>query len=183
MPNFRRAFVPGGTFFFTVVTFNRQRFLTQLESRNILHEVINEVKRKYPFKIDSWVLLPEHLHCIWSLPEGDSDFSKRWGLIKAWFSKRTKGFLYKDEWMTNSKRKYRESTIWQRRFWEHMVRDEDDFNKHMNYVHFNPVKHGLVKSVNDWPYSTFHRCVRDGLYPPDWGGDDSSNTNDTNFGE
>ncbi len=183
MPNFRRSFVPGGTFFFTVVTYKRRCILTKPESLEILHDVVDNVKQQHPFTIDGWVLLPDHIHCIWSLPEDDSDFSKRWGMIKAGFSKRAKGFLHKDEWMTEAKRKYRESTIWQKRFWEHMIRDEVDFNKHMNYIHFNPVKHELVRSVKDWPHSTFHRCVKDGLYSPDWGGDDMSNTNDTDYGE
>ena len=117
MPDFRRAFLPGGTFFFTVVTYKRQRFLPHMECRNILRDVINAVKLHYPFSIDGWVLLPDHIHCIWSLPEGDNDFSKRWGLIKAGFSKKTKELLHRNEWMTDAKRKYREITIWQRRFW------------------------------------------------------------------
>ena len=183
MPNFRRAFLPGGTFFFTVVTYKRRCFLTQVACRNILHKVIHEVKQQHIFSIDAWVLLPNHIHCIWSLPEGDSNFSKRWGMIKAGFSKRAKGFLHKDEWMAKTKWKYREATIWQRRFWEHMIRDEDDLNKHMDYIHFNPIKHGLVKNVEDWPFSTFHRCVKQGLYPPDWGEEDTDNTNDKGFGE
>ena len=183
MPNFRRARMPGGTFFFTVVTYKRQRFLTQLECRNILREVINGVKKQHPFTIDGWVLLPDHIHCIWSLPEGDNDFSKRWGLIKAGFSKRSKGLLHRDQWMTAAKRKYRETTIWQRRFWEHMIRGQNDFNTHMDYLHFNPVKHGLVKCVKNWPYSTFHRCVKKGFYQPDWGGNNADNTNGKDFGE
>ncbi len=183
MPNFRRALVPSGTFFFTVVTYKRRQILTKPESLKILRNVIHEVKQLLPFSIDGWVLLPNHIHCIWSLPEGDFNFSKRWGMIKAIFSKRAKGFLHKEELMTDTKRKYREATIWQRRFWEHMIRDEDDFNKHMNYIHYNPVKHGLVTSVKDWPYSTFHRCVKSGFYQPDWGGDEMDNTADLDFGE
>lgn len=129
------------------------------------------------------MLLPEHIHCIWALPEGDDDFSTRWGLIKAGFSKKAKGLFHRDEWMTDSKRKYRESTIWQRRFWEHLIREQDDLRRHIDYLHFNPVKHGLVKCVKDWPYSTFHRFVKNGFYPQDWGGDDTEDSKDVDFGE
>ncbi len=104
-------------------------------------------------------------------------------MIKTGFSKRAKNLFHRNEWMTDSKRKYREATTWQRRFWEHMIRDEDDFRKHMDYLHFNPVKHGLVKRVKDWPYSTFHRLVKNGFYPPDWGGDELGEIADTDFGE
>jgi putative transposase len=115
------------------------------------------------------VLLPDHIHCIWTLPENDCDYSKRWGMIKAGFSKRAKHLFHRNEWMSDSKRKHREAAVWQRRFWEHMIRDEDDFRRHLDYLHFNPVKHGLVKCVRDWPHSTFHRFVKDGFYPQDWG--------------
>lgn len=165
MPNYRRAWVPGGTYFFTVVTYKRRKFLTTPTSRQILRKAINEVRQSYPFTITAWVLLPEHFHCIWVLPEQDQDFSKRWGLIKARFSKMAKNFLHREEWLTDSKRKYRESTIWQRRFWEHLIHDEEDFMRHVDYIHFNPVKHGLVKQVKAWPYSTFHRYVTEGIYP------------------
>ena len=138
-------------------------------SRKILREVISEVRRKYPFAIDAWVLLPDHLHCIWTLPEADGDFSKRWGLIKAGFSRKAKPLLHKTVWMTDSKERHRESTIWPRRFWEHQIRDEGDLHRHLDYIHYNPVKHGLVANPIDWPYSTFHRYVQEGLYPINWG--------------
>ena len=128
----------------------------------MLREVVDEVRQLRPFTVCGWVLLPDHIHCIWTLPENDCDYSKRWGMIKAGFSKRAKNLFHRNEWMTDSKRKHREATIWQRRFWEHMIRDEDDLRRHMDYIHFNPVKHGLVKRVRDWPYSTFHRCVKNG---------------------
>jgi putative transposase len=152
-----------------VVTYRRRKILTEPESRLALREVIYEVRQKYSFAIDAWVLLPDHLHCIWTLPEGDADFSRRWGLIKAKFSRRARTLLHYDHLMTDSKEYHRECTIWQRRFWEHQIRDEDDLRKHLDYIHYNPVKHGLVVNVADWPYSTFHRFVRQGFYPPNWG--------------
>jgi len=170
MPNYRRANVKGGTYFFTVVTYRRREILTLPESRSALRAVIKDVRHQYPFTIDAWVLLPDHLHCIWQLPAGDNDFSKRWGLIKAGFTKRTKHLFHRDDWMNRSKTRYREKTIWQRRFWEHQIRDDSDYQTHMDYIHFNPVKHGLVGKVSEWPYSTFHRYVRDGVYGIDWGG-------------
>jgi putative transposase len=169
MPTFIRSSEPGGTFFFTVVTYRRRRILTNPDSRLILREVISGVRRQYPFIVDAWVLLPDHLHCIWTLPEGEGDFSKRWGLIKAGFSRRAKPLFHKTTWMSDSQERHRENTIWQRRFWEHQIRDEADLHRHLDYIHFNPVKHGLVATPTDWPYSTFHRYVQQGLYSPHWG--------------
>ena len=128
------------------------------------------------------MLLPDHIHCIWSLPRNDCDFSKRWGLIKAMLTKQAKVLLHREEWMDDSKRTHRESTIWQRRFWEHRIRDDVDFSRHMDYIHFNPVKHGYVGCVREWPYSTFHRFVRAGVYPMDWASEHTSNAGDE-FGE
>ncbi len=169
MPTFIRSKKTGGTFFFTVVTYRRQRILTDPHNRILLREAITEVRLQYPFTIDAWVLLPDHLHCIWTLDEGDEDFSKRWGLIKAGFSRRVKPLLHKHEWMTDSKERHHENTIWQRRFWEHQIRGDEDLHRHLNYLHYNPVKHGLVANPIDWPYSTFHRYVKQGLYPSNWG--------------
>jgi putative transposase len=145
--------------------------------------VIVEVRRHHPFHIDAWVLLPEHIHCVWTLPSGDRDFSKRWGLIKAGFSKAAGAHFHLSEWVTKSKAKHRESTIWQRRFWEHQIRDQEDFNRHVDYIHWNPVKHGHIRRAADWPYSTFHRYVANGVYPEDWGGIDQDTFDDEDFGE
>jgi putative transposase len=134
-----------------------------------LREVVKEVRQRHPFEIDAWVLLPDHLHCLWTLPAGDEDFSKRWGLIKAGFSRKAKEILHRQELMTDSKERHRENTIWQRRFWEHQIRDDRDFERHCHYIHYNPVKHGLVNMVRDWPFSTFHRYVLKGFYSADWG--------------
>ncbi len=181
MPNYRRSTAPGATYFFTVVTYRRQAILVEPESRLILRQVIEEVRQQHPFVIDAWVLLPDHLHCIWTLPENDADYSKRWGMIKAGFTKQAKLFFHRNEWMNRSKQRHREGTIWQRRFWEHQIRDEADFQRHVDYIHYNPVKHGLVKEVKAWPYSTFHRYVREGIYPGDWGSEFT--TPNEEFGE
>lgn len=141
----------------------------QPESRRILREVVQAVRQRHPFNVNAWVLLPEHMHCVWTLHQGNSDFSVRWNLIKSGFSRRAKAFLHVEEWMNDSKRKHRETTIWQRRFWEHRIRSDVEYQAYMDYAHFNPVKHGLVKRVADWPHSTFHRYVKQGIYPENWG--------------
>ena len=186
MPNYRRVRTPGGSYFFTLVTHRRKPLLDNPESRHVLREMIQHVRKELPFRIEAWVLLPEHLHCIWTLPQGDADYSKRWGLIKAGFSKRMRGVFRSSEWIRGSQAKHRESAIWQRRFWEHEIRDQEDFNRHMDYIHWNPVKHGQVVRVVDWPYSTFHRYVTQGVYPTDWGCAttvDSARWKYTDFGE
>lgn len=171
MPRYRRPGAEGGTLFFTVVTHRRRYLFDQPQAREILREVIQRVRQSHPFVIDGWVLLYEHMHCIWTLPAGDDDFSRRWSLIKSGFSKNA-GALYRlSESPGDSRAKRRETDIWQRRFWEHRIRDDDDYRAHMDYLHFNPVKHGLVKRVRDWPFSTFHQKVRLGAYPIDWGGE------------
>ena len=170
MANYRRARTPGGTFFFTVVTLRRRPLFNQPESRRLLREVVQEVRERHPFTIDAWVLLPEHMHCIWTLPRDSLDFSMRWGLIKATFSRRAKPLYHVEEWMHDSKHKHRETTIWQRRFWEHQIRNDEEYRVYMDYAHFNSVKHGWVGRVVDWPHSTFHRYVRLGIYPENWGG-------------
>ena len=157
MSNYRRAKTPGGSYFFTVVTYRRQPLLTLAESRAIPRSMIRETRQKHPFVIDAWVLLPEPLHCIWTLPPGDTDYSTRWGIIKGGFSKQARKLFQRPEWINRSKAKHRESTIWQRRFWEHEIRDQDDFNRHFDYIHWNPVKHRQVAPAIDWPYSTFHQ--------------------------
>lgn len=182
MPNYRRTRTTGGTYFFTVVTGERRKILTAPESRLALRNAINTARLQYPFIVEAWVLFPEHLHCIWTLPEGDKDYSKRWGLIKAGFSKQMRKTLHDDARLTGSKQMHRETTIWQRRFWEHSIRDEEDFRQHMDYVHYNPLRHGLVTHVKDWPYSTFHRYAAMGVYPENWGRNVALNV-DGEFGE
>jgi putative transposase len=154
MPQYIRARKPGGIFFFTVVTHRRRKLFYEYKNRMILLEAIRDVQSIHPFIINAWILLPEHLHCIWTLPEGDTDYSRRWGLVKAKFSAhlKTPG-----------------SPVWQNRFWEHLIRNDQDFQRHLDYIHYNPVKHGLVDSPAEWPFSTFHRFVQAGLYPANWG--------------
>ncbi len=163
MPNYRRNWVPGGTYFFTVALLERKRDLLVAEI-GLLRESVRRVKRLYPFEIVAWVVLPDHLHCIWSLPEGDADYPTRWRLIKLLFAKG----LPKHERLSAVRRQRKERGIWHRRYWEHTIRDERDLQNHVNYIHANPVKHGWVTKPVDWPYSTFHRYVRSGLLPADW---------------
>ncbi len=171
MSHYRRAHVAGGTYFFTVVTYRRRPVLCDEPVRAALRLAIKTVQSRYPFTIDAWVLLPDHLHCLWTLPLGDDDFSARWGLIKRAVSKSCAADYHRSDWMTRSKIKHRESTFWQRRYWEHWIRDEADFSHHLDYIYINPVKHHYVNHVRDWPYSTFHRDVTRGLYPSHWGAD------------
>jgi putative transposase len=182
MANYRRAKVAGGTYFFTVVTYRRNGFLCNENIRSALRDGIQTTRMIHPFDIDAWVLLPDHLHCVWTLPPNDANFGIRWAMIKRFVSQHCGPDLHRDEWMNASKRQRRESTIWQRRFWEHMIRDERDFEKHVDYIHYNPVKHNWVPRAVDWPYSTFHRYVRKGLYSKDWGCGGIVKA-DQNFGE
>ena len=163
MSNYRRNYVEGGTYFFTVNLLERNKSLLV----DHIEELRNAVKRTQinkPFEINAWVVLPEHLHTIWTLPENDSDYSSRWREIKKAFSKS----LAKEEYLSNTRIERKQRGIWQNRFWEHTIRDERDFQIHMDYIHYNPVKHGLVKSVKEWPYSTFHHHVKEGMYPENW---------------
>ncbi len=167
MPQYIRAFVPGGTFFFTVVTLERR---LQLLTRHItrLHQAFAAVRAQKPFVMNAVVIMPDHLHCIWTLPTDDADFSSRWQAIKSRFSRA----LPACEHVSPRRAKKGERGIWQRRFWEHVIRDELDFERHADYIHYNPVKHGHARTVAAWPHSSFHRYVARGLYPLDWAGND-----------
>ena len=169
MSRYRRA-ITGSTFFFTVVAHRRRPIFCNPAIRASLHQAIRFVRATRPFVIDAWVVLPDHMHCIWTLPEDDANYSNRWFAIKRFVSSGAGHALHDPSLLTASRRKHRESTIWQRRFWEHQIQDEDDFERHMDYIHFNPVKHKYVQQVREWPHSTFHRYVRDGVYPSNWGG-------------
>jgi len=166
---YRRSQTTGGTFFFTVVTYQRQPLFKNANNINLLRAAIRETKVLHPFKIDAFVVLPDHLHCIWTLPLNDKNFSTRWRLIKSYF---TRACLPQDKCLPTRARQHKgEQSIWQRRFWEHQIRDEQDFIKHVEYIHYNPVKHGYVNAVRDWPYSSFHHHVRAGICTLDWGGE------------
>ena len=167
MPNYQRA-REGCTCFFTVVTYRRRKFLCEEQCRNYLRETVEETRVKYPFSVDAWVLLPDHMHCIWTMPADDMDFSIRWGMIKKSFTQMMGSELQLPQ-TTASRSKRRESTVCQRRFWEHMIQNDRDYAAHMDYIHYNPVKHKVVDAPRDWPHSTFHRMVEAGIYEPDWG--------------
>lgn len=164
---YRRAFTPGGSFFFTLVTQGRKPIFANAEAVEVLRNAFRNVRKSRPFEIDAMVVLPDHLHCIWTLPPDDADFATRWRLIKTWFTKHCDPALHGKR---NASRQSRgEQAIWQHRYWEHLLRDESDFERHVNYIHYNPVKHGLASSPIDWPYSSFQRYVEAGIFPPDWG--------------
>jgi putative transposase len=165
MPNYRRTNIKGGVFFFTVVLQDR--------SSNLLVEQIDRLRRSYrlaserrPFETIAICVLPDHLHALWALPDNDSDFASRWSLIKSNFSR-----AIEPRSRSQSQLSKREKGIWQRRFWEHAIRDDADLDRHVDYIHFNPVKHGYVSRVSEWPHSSFHRFVERGWLVPDWGGD------------
>ncbi|MEM1061135.1 MAG: transposase [Planctomycetota bacterium] len=168
MPDYRRAHVPGGTFFFTVVTHGRRPLFRDPAAVERLREAIRVERIRRPFTIDAFVVLPDHLHAIWTLPHGDGDFSIRWSAIKAHFTRAhlaaggsegepTAGELFGDR-----------RAVWQPRFWEHTISDDTDFERHFDYVHYNPVRHGFVACPSEWPASTFPHWVARGVYPPDW---------------
>ncbi|RJR36086.1 MAG: transposase [Deltaproteobacteria bacterium] len=182
MPNYLRSREPGGTFFFTVVTFQRRRFFYNPKNIEILNEIITGVQKEFPFTMDAWVFLPDHLHCLWTLPPEETDYSKRWGVIKARFTKVIAKEQGRSALLTGSRIRHWESTIWQRRFWEHRIRDERDLGAHLDYIHFNPVKHGLVDSPEKWPYSSFREYVRRDYYEDNWGANIKFEP-DLNFGE
>jgi putative transposase len=163
----RRNFVPGGSYFFTVTLADR-RSSALVDHIDAVRAAFRAGRRERPFAIDAVVILPDHLHSIFTLPPGDADFSGRWRRIKGHFSNQViaAGAVVK-------RRPSGEYALWQRRFWEHTIRNEDDYARHVDYIHFNPVKHGLVSRVRDWPYSSFHLYVRQGLLAEDWAGDAS----------
>lgn len=170
MPNYRRARIKGGTYFFTVVTLNRRPILTQPLARKSLREAFREVATRHPFSIDAIVLLPDHLHCVWTLPPGDDAYSTRWSRIKAGFTKRYLASGGAEAAISTSRSMRGERGLWQRRFFEHAITEEADRKRCVDYLHLNPVKHVLVGRVRDWPWSTFHKYARAGEYDLDWGG-------------
>ena len=175
MTNYRRARVPGATYFFTVNLADRSSTLL-IDRIADLRSAVQYTRRRLPFVIDAMAILPDHLHAVWTLPSGDADFPLRWRLIKSHFSRR----MPIGEHRRASRIAKGERGIWQRRYWEHWVRDEDDFRRCVDYTHINPVKHGHAARVSDWPYSTFHREVRNGRLPEAWS---APGGGDGDFGE
>lgn len=163
MPNYRRARVPGGTYFFTAALARRGGRLL-VDHIGHLRAAVQRTRRERPFRIDAMVVLPDRLHAVWTLPPGDDDFPTRWMLVKRRFTRA----IPPGERVRPSRAAKRERGIWQRRYWEHPIRDEADCRVHVDYCHFNPVKHGLVAHPATWPFSSFHAHVRAGLYPPEW---------------
>ena len=165
----------------SIVTYQRQNILLDELVRQALRFAVNETRSILPFHIDAWVLLPDHLHCVWTLPEGEDNYSLPWSLIKQSVSRRCATAYGDKAALSQSRQKRRESPFWQRRFWEHQIRDEADFERHVDYLHWNPVKHALVTQAAAWPYSTFPQYVKEGVYAPDWGLGEKFD--DTEFGE
>jgi putative transposase len=162
MSTYLRVRLLGGVYFFTIVTCNRVPFFSEKKHVEALGQAFRQVMVTRPFQIDAIVVLPEHLHCIWRMPEGDADYSSRWREIKKFASRHIST-------ITNHRN---ERMVWQRRFWEHTIRDEVDWRKHMDYIHYNPVKHKLVSRPGDWPWSSFHNCIIKGWYKESWGDDE-----------
>jgi putative transposase len=176
MVRYRRNFVPGGTYFFTITLADR-RSEALVDHIGALLSAFRVARRERPFSIDAIVVLPDHLHAIFTLPPKDTDFPGRWRRIKGHFSTAlTKTGLDLKRFPNG------DLALWQRRFWEHTIRDDRDFERHVDYIHFNPVKHGLVQRVRNWPHSSFHRYVREALLPDDWAGD-AGRDDDGDFGE
>jgi putative transposase len=160
---YRRTRQPGGTYFFTVNLADRSSSLLT-DRVDDLRKTVRTVRRNHPFDILAWVVMSEHLHAVWSLPDNDADCATRWMLIKAGFSRN----VPKGERVRASRLSKGERGVWQRRFWEHLITDEDDLARHVDYVHINPVKHGHVARAVDWPYSSIHGYIRRGWLPEDW---------------
>jgi len=160
---YRRADVTGGNYFFTVNLAERKKTLL-VDYADELRDAVKWVKQRHPFEIDAMVVLPDHLHAIWTLPHNDADFSTRWGLIKAVFSRSIKP----GERISLSRHVKGERGVWQRRFWEHLIRNDEDFERHVNDIHYNPVKHGYVKTPGEWQWSSIHRFTKEGVLKKDW---------------
>ena len=165
MPDYRRSRIEGGCYYFTVNLLERRNNDLLIKNIDLLRESVKKVRKSRPFIIEGIVVLPDHLHCVWTLPSGDSDYSARWRLIKTHFARSIASVEYRSA----VRQRKGERGIWQRRYWEHTIRDEADFIRHMDYLHYNPVKHGHVAKVSDWPFSTFSRLVEQGVYPENWG--------------
>lgn len=164
MSNYRRTKVYGASYFFTVVTYNRRKFLTDDFTRPILRDVFRQVQDELPFQTIALCLMPDHMHCIWQLPQDSNDYSKRWSMIKRIFTKQYLAAGGKELVQSASRENKGERGVWQRRFWEHRIRDNEDMENHIHYIHHNPVKHGYVQYPDQWPYSTFQRFSQKEMY-------------------
>lgn len=170
MSEYIRSYTQGATYFFTLVSYNRRDIFCNEDFLQAFKNSIKQIQQQYHFEIIAWVQLPDHLHCIWKMPENDANYSMRWSQIKRLTTQACPQYQLSLNELSHSKAKRHERGVWQRRFFEHQIKDEADLIKHMDYLHYNPIKHGLVTRVLDWPYSSFHRCVRQGFYAEDWSG-------------
>jgi putative transposase len=164
---YRRDLTSGATYFFIVVTFRRTPLFAQPENVERLRAAFRDERARRSFIIDAVAILPDHIHAIWTLPPGDADYSMRWRNIKRSFTAAIDPDQRPHVFVSRQHKK--EQAIWQRRFWEHRIRDQEDFNRHVDYIHYNPVKHGYVSRPGEWPYSSIHSYIRQGILPPDWG--------------
>jgi putative transposase len=169
MANYRRFRVPGATVFLTIVTFQRAPLLSREASVELLRTAMRQVMNDQPFEVPAAVVLPDHVHFLWTMPTDDSDYSRRVGRIKALFSRSFRDEGHRLPGVGESRRRHREANVWQRRFWEHTILDERDFEDHLHYIHYNPVMHGCATCPHLWPYSSFDRWVRSGFYDQQWG--------------
>ena len=183
MPRYRRVRLEGGVFFFTVVTHERRPILTTDLGIECLRKAWHDTDSTMPFEVEAVCVLPDHLHTVWTLPDGDDEYPARWRKLKGIFSREYRARGGADDKVGASRRRRREVAVWQRRYWEHRIRDVDDFRRHVDYTHFNPVKHGCVTSVSDWPFSSFHDHVRKGWIEPDWGTIEPDDIVDLDAGE
>ena len=168
MPNWRRTIVPGGTFFFTVVTDKRRPIFETAVARKLLGNAIRDCQAAHPFEVVAVVLLPDHLHAIWNMPTGDANYSARWQWIKTQFTKRWLESGGTECEVSQGRKIDGRRGVWLPKFWEHHIDDDNDFDRHFDYIHFNPVKHGLCECPKDWPWSSFHRWVRRDVYAENW---------------
>ncbi len=173
---YRRTFVPGGTYFFTVVTALRRRLFCDEGTVDLVRQAFRHVNAQRPFTVNAMVVLPDHLHCIWTLPTADEDYPTRWRLIKTWVTKRypcgrpqAVGRVSRTGVTRPTTSRRQKPVVWQARYWEHLIRNEEDYRQHVEYIHYNPVKHGHVPRPWDWPHSSFRQYVQEGLYPREWG--------------
>ena len=171
MSTYRRAYHQGGCYFFTVVTHERRSILTKPDVLHRLRKAFRQAKITRPFDIDAVVVLPDHLHFLLCLPPGDDDFPTLLRMIKHYVSIGIEA----------PRNKRNEKLVWQRRFWEHLIRDEEDWRRHMDYIHYNPVKHGYVLRPSDWPHSSFQQAVKKNYYTPDWGTTEPDNVKQMNM--
>jgi len=169
MSDYRRYFVAGGTYFFTIVTYRRRPIFAAPQNVELLRNAIGVVKQELPFEISAAVILPDHMHFLWTLPPGDDGYSKRIGILKAQFTRAFNSHNQLSRYVSPSRKKHGERDVWQRRFWEHTIRGEHDFERHFEYIHYNPVKHGLASCPHKWNWSSFHRWISRRVCDRSWG--------------